>query len=46
VAEVRGRSLWQFKEQIVDVTMESWGKVLEGLKEGRFRGFRVSCWRD
>jgi len=45
VAEIRGRSLWQFKEQIVNVTMESWGKVLEGLGEGRFRGFRVSCWR-
>lgn len=46
VAEIRGRSLWLFKEQIVDVAVESWGEVLEGLGEGRFRGFRVSCWRE
>ena len=46
VAEVRGRKVWQFKEQVVDVTTESWGTVLRGLGEGRFKDLRVICWRD
>ena len=46
VAEVRGRKVWQFKEQVVDVTTESWGAVLRGLREGRFKDLRVICWRD
>lgn len=45
VAEVRGRKVWQFKEQVVDVTKESWRKVSRGLREGKFRGLRVMCWR-
>ena len=45
VAKVRGRKFWQFEEQVVDVEKESWGRVLRGLGEGRFRGLRVMCWR-
>lgn len=45
VAEVRGRKVRQFKGQVVDVTKESWGKILRGLGEGRFKGLRVMCWR-
>lgn len=44
-AEIRGRSVWQFKRQVVYVTPQSWHKVMEGLEEGRFKGFRVTCWR-
>jgi len=45
VAEVSGRKLWQSKEQVVCVTKGNWRGVLRGLREGRFRGLRVLCWR-
>ena len=45
VVEVRGRKLWRFGEQFVYVKGGNWRKVLVGLEEGRYRGFRVMCWR-
>jgi hypothetical protein len=45
MAEVRGRKVWQFKGQVVDVEKDSWKKVLRGLGEGTFRSLKVMCWR-
>lgn len=46
LAEVRGRAVWQFYKLDLNVNKDTWEEVLEGLREGRFKGFKVECWRD
>jgi hypothetical protein len=45
VAEIRGKKLWQSKEQVVYVTKGNWRGILRELREGRYRRLRVLCWR-
>jgi hypothetical protein len=46
VAESRGRAVWQFNRQDLDVTLENWDQVMQGLAETRYRGFKVVCWDE
>jgi hypothetical protein len=46
VVEGRGRAMWQFGRQDLDVTSENWDRVMQGLAETRFRGFKVLCWDE
>jgi hypothetical protein len=46
VAEVRGRTVWRFGKQDLDVTSENWDQVMQGMVETRFRGFEVVCWDE
>jgi hypothetical protein len=46
VVEGRGRAIWQFGRHDLDVTAENWDRVMQGLVETRYRGFKVLCWDD
>lgn len=45
LAETRGRTVWQFKKQYLDVPQENWDKFMKGLGESRFKGMKVLCRR-
>jgi hypothetical protein len=35
--------VWQFNSQDLDVTLENWDQVMQGMAETRFKGFKVVC---
>lgn len=46
VAEARDRTVWMFFTQDPDVRQDTWDRVLEGLREGRWKRFGVLCLRE